>query len=157
MGEWLLNIIKHVQTSLAVTSAFFVSSVVLLFGPLLFPGMPNVPKEWAWVAVVVLPFSSTLLAAWAATRAMQAMKGRRERMAHERALRFITKDEQTILYMLAEYPPTGAALHGLREGGRPVHRGSSPESGRVVAKDGVDFDHRARICLCAYRRGTPLC
>lgn len=63
--EWLNKLIEHISISSAVTTAFFVTSSSLLFGPVIVPTLIE-PLDSAYrtVALILFFYSGSLLAFW---------------------------------------------------------------------------------------------
>ena len=96
--DWINKLIEHLMISKAVSFALAVTSFVLLFGPVVFPGaLEPLSKDWKVVAIAALVFSSVILVIsaargiWVAGRTcfMHAIFSRRAKNLTEEELLFI--------------------------------------------------------------------
>lgn len=63
--EWLTDFIKHLAISRTLVGAVFVTSIVMVVGPKVYPTLvPAVPQPWSSALFGVMVLSSALLILW---------------------------------------------------------------------------------------------
>jgi hypothetical protein len=108
--SWLGDVLKHLEISKAFTGAIFVSSLVVLIGPKLFPNaFDAVPTQWRWLVGGACIFSGTLLVLWAAAPSWRLIVNAPTRLLNSPSLFSPTAKENGFLVFLGENFPNDSA------------------------------------------------
>jgi hypothetical protein len=103
--NWLTDIIKHLTGSRSFTGAgaLFFASLVLLFGPKIYPNyIETVPVGWSWAVLAVFLFTGFLIVAWTAQWGYKIIISFAAWVKHLMPLQQFNEEERALLYLLAK-------------------------------------------------------
>lgn len=72
--DWITDLLKHLAIKKSVVVAVFITAIVMVFGPNLFPDLvPSTPQPWPALVFGVMVLSGTLILFWALDIAYSAI------------------------------------------------------------------------------------
>jgi hypothetical protein len=99
--EWINKFIEHLTISKTVSFALAVTSSVLLFGPVVFPGaLEPLSKDWKVFAIAALVFSSVILSVSAARGIWVTGSTCFKRAIFSRRAKILTAEELLFIQLL---------------------------------------------------------
>lgn len=110
--NWLSEFLKHLEVSKAITGAVFITSLVFLVAPHLYPNVIDMPpKQWQWIPWVLCIFSGSLLAIWALASAWTMTGTFLKRFRRLGAMRsFLPGEQQFLMFLGRDFPSSTANL-----------------------------------------------
>jgi hypothetical protein len=101
--QWFSDLMKHVTVSKSFAGAVFVTSAVLLFGPLLFPeALAVLPNGWRIFLVGALVFTGALLVIWSVPGLWKLVSSSVVEVIRKFRAKQLSSDEEALMHALAD-------------------------------------------------------